>query len=105
LSIVFDVEKFHPCGIFKPFILSDPLLVLPGMHEYLSTRLIGRIRHSELRLWHVTIGEELQRLRGHEYPVRTVAASPDGTFIASAGEEAIGHRCRDSQQSHDEQHP
>lgn len=34
-------------------------------------------------LWDITSGEEVNRFRGHKWPVRCLAFSPDGTYLAS----------------------
>ncbi|MEF7616707.1 WD40 repeat domain-containing protein [Aquincola sp. MAHUQ-54] len=42
---------------------------------------------SVAQLWSVSSGANLATLRGHEHPLRAVAATADGTAIATAGEE------------------
>jgi uncharacterized protein YjbI with pentapeptide repeats len=43
-----------------------------------------------LRLWEVASGLEIQRLQGHQGPVRSVAFSPDGHLLASgAGDNTV----------------
>jgi WD40 repeat protein len=39
--------------------------------------------------WRLTRGDELATLRGHDGPVRAVVFSPDGTTIASAGDDGM----------------
>jgi WD40 repeat protein len=51
-------------------------------------RLISVARDSVVRVWDVPSGTELAALDGHAHAITAVAASPDGKFLASAGEES-----------------
>jgi WD40 repeat protein len=42
-------------------------------------------RSGEVKIWDITTGRELSSLRGHSSQVRSVAFSPDGRTLASAG--------------------
>ncbi|MBC6473668.1 MAG: hypothetical protein GDA48_13325 [Hormoscilla sp. GM102CHS1] len=42
--------------------------------------------HKTLQLWDVASGRELRQLQGHIGEVLSVAFSPDGKFLVSAGE-------------------
>src|SRR5262249_10032803 len=50
-------------------------------------RLASVGRDGVVRVWDTASGQENQALQGHEAPIRAIAASPDGRFLASAGEE------------------
>ena len=39
------------------------------------------------QVWHAQTGERRFPLQGHEHPLRSVAASADGTVVATGGEE------------------
>jgi len=49
--------------------------------------LVGVGRDSVARVWNVATGARLFTLRGHEHPLRSIAASADGAWIATSGEE------------------
>ena len=51
-----------------------------------ASTLISVGRDSVLRRWNAA-GQQIQLLTGHEHAIRAVAASPDGTTVASAGED------------------
>ena len=53
-----------------------------GGHYSADDRFVEGIDNS-VRLWDVSSGAELERLKGHEAPVLSVAFSPDGHFAAS----------------------
>ncbi|WP_341525543.1 DUF4082 domain-containing protein [Nostoc sp. UHCC 0302] len=44
-------------------------------------------RDTTLQQWDSSTGKQLNVLRGHEHPIRAVAASPDGKYLATVGED------------------
>jgi eukaryotic-like serine/threonine-protein kinase len=46
---------------------------------------VGRDR--TVRVWDPLTAEEILTLKGHEAPVRTAAFSPDGTILATGGDD------------------
>jgi WD40 repeat protein len=52
-----------------------------------SENLVSVGRDSVAQVWRVQTGERRFSLRGHEHPLRGVAASADGSVIATAGDE------------------
>src|SRR5215213_6232782 len=42
-----------------------------------------------LRLWEVANGKEIAKLEGHATPIKALAISPDGTMLASAGQDGL----------------
>ncbi|MEO6024842.1 MAG: hypothetical protein ABIP64_17365, partial [Burkholderiales bacterium] len=52
-----------------------------------SRRLLSVGQDTEVHSWDVVSGNESLTLRGHEHPIRAIAASPSGDLLASAGED------------------
>ncbi|MCX7592607.1 MAG: DUF4082 domain-containing protein [Fischerella sp.] len=45
-------------------------------------------RSSKARIWDLATGKEIKLLQEHEHPIKTLAYSPDGTTVATAGEDS-----------------
>jgi WD40 repeat protein len=58
-------------------------LIFSGGGRYL----IGVGRNSVAQVWDVQTGEQRYQLHGHEHPLRCVAASDDGSVVATCGED------------------
>ncbi|MFI5078498.1 MAG: hypothetical protein ACHQRO_14200, partial [Vicinamibacteria bacterium] len=58
-------------------------LIFSGGGRYL----IGVGRDSAAQVWDVQTGERRYQLHGHEHPLRCVAASDDGSVVATCGED------------------
>jgi WD40 repeat protein len=54
-------------------------------------RLAGLLRdswtHNKIRVWDLTAGKEVGRKEGHEEGILSVAVTPDGEFVATAGKD------------------
>jgi WD40 repeat protein len=67
---------------------NDPLLTIFGTLDMdMDWSPDGRLLASEDGVWEVATGQELYPLSGHTGPVDSVAFSPDGSYLATAGRE------------------
>jgi len=82
---VWDVASARTLHIFDagPDLVTSTTFSRHGLHA-LSGGMLGT-----LRLWGVEIGRPLRTFVGHNSPVRSVAASPDGRWALSAAEALI----------------
>jgi WD40 repeat protein/tRNA A-37 threonylcarbamoyl transferase component Bud32 len=74
---------FSPDGAF----LASAEGAVPDEHRYGVQGIIGTVEHPayEIKVWSMQTGREVQTLRGHSGDVYTLAFSPDGSRLASAG--------------------
>lgn len=65
-------------------------VVLAGGQEAIDvTTSQAKEGHFEIEFWHMLYEERLAQVKGHFGPVNTVAISPNGKMLASAGEDGI----------------
>jgi WD40 repeat protein len=78
---------FSPGTGIQRLALQGSLGLPTGLAFSPSGTLSSVARDSYLRLWDGASGRELAKLAGHESPIDAVASSPNGAFVATAGEE------------------
>jgi WD40 repeat protein len=67
------------------------LLLTQGALATLGEQPVG-----ELKVWDVATGKEMRSLKGHQFPVHAVDVSPDGRFVAAAGQEILKARAKEA---------
>ena len=82
---LWDVETRRVAGTWRVARTSDFYWDIPVAFSPDGRRLVSGFQDGTVRLWDVSTETEVATLEGHTDPVTSVAFSPDGGLLASAG--------------------
>jgi len=76
----------HSDPVFSVAFSPDGKILASGGGGALA-KMLGQISDNSIKIWSIETGDEIMSLQGHSYPVRSVAFSLDGKWLASGSKD------------------